>query len=330
MHIPVFLSVVVVVKNQSSDITSILTEISNVVSPLVSDYEIILVDNASTDNPHATFKTITRETGLPNLQIFCLNKEVDHDTAFVVGLEHALGDYIAVINPMSDDIRFVPTMLTKAVEGSDVVFAKNELKTRDTMLYRFCFWMFNILYKRFTGIHLSKEAPEYRLLSKRVVNFILQHPMPAVTYRHLPATGGFSKSVLSYSAQPKHRRTKHLMESFDRGMKLLISTTHNPMRIITTLCLFGAVSNLVYSGYVIAIALIKKNVAPGWVTLSLQQSGMFFLISLVLLMLCEYIIHMISLSSNAPLYYIAQEFTSAVIRRKQKLNIEESTLLKQV
>ena len=143
-----------------------------------------------------------------------------------------------------------------------------------------------------------------------------------MTYRHLPATGGFARVNLSYSATPKTSHTKNLGESIDRGMRLLVSTTQAPMRLVTTLSLFGAVANLFYSIYVLAIAFFKADVAAGWVSLSLQQSGMFFLISLVLLVLGEYILHMASLSNEGPLYHVGQEFTSARMTRREKLNIE--------
>ncbi|MFD1693386.1 hypothetical protein ACFSHR_23830 [Azotobacter chroococcum] len=94
------------------------------------------------------------------------------------------------------------------------------------------------------------------------------------------------------------------------------------MRLVTSLSLFGAIANLVYSVYVLAIGLLKTDIAPGWISLSLQQSGMFFLISLVLLVLGEYILHMASLSNEGPLYHIGQEFTSARMTRHEKLNIE--------
>lgn len=109
----------------------------------------------------------------------------------------------------------------------------------------------------------------------------------------------------------------------DRGLRLLVSTTRAPMRIVTSLALFGAVANLVYSVYVVLVGLLKADVAPGWVSLSLQQSGMFFLISMVLLVLGEYILHMASLSNEGPPYHVGQEFTSAHMSRREKLNIEE-------
>ncbi|UUZ73819.1 glycosyltransferase [Polaromonas sp. P1(28)-8] len=320
---PVFLSVVFVVHNQSAHTEKILTDAASCIASLVSDYELIIVDNASDDDSVSVLKTLTGENGLANLQIYALTKEVDADTASWVGLENALGDFVAVIDPLADDIEFLPDMLDKAVSGADVVFANNQKKTAQSFAYRVSYAVFNGLYKRFSGIHLAKEAPQYRVLSKRVVNFILQHPQPAMTYRHLPATGGFARINLNYSAVPKLSHTKRLGESIDRGMRLLVSTTRAPMRLVTSLSLFGAVANLVYSAYVVAVGFLKTDVAPGWISLSLQQSGMFFLISLVLLVLGEYILHMVSLSNEGPLYHVGQEFTSARMARREKLNIEE-------
>jgi hypothetical protein len=51
---------------------------------------------------------------------------------------------------------------------------------------------------------------------------------------------------------------------------------------------------------------------------------MFLLISLVLLVLGEYILHMAKLSNEGPLYHVAQEFTSVRLTRQGKLNVEEA------
>lgn len=322
---PVFLSVVFVIRNQSSHIQEILSEAAAKLVSLVSDHELIIVDNSSDDESVSILKMLTEENGLPNLQIYALTKEVDGDTASWVGLENALGDFVAVVDPLMDDIGLLPEMLARVIGGADVVFACNRAKPPRSFAYQAAYLAFNALYKRFNGIHLATEAPHYRLLSRRVVNFILQHRQPAMTYRHLPATGGFSRINLDYSAAPKISQATRLGESIDRGLRLLVSTTRAPMRLVTSLSLFGAIANLLYSIYVIVIGLLKADVAPGWISLSLQQSGMFFLISLVLLVLGEYILQMASLSNEGPLYHVGQEFTSARMTRREKLNIEETS-----
>jgi hypothetical protein len=321
-RLPIFFTLVISIRNQSNQIQPLLAEVSKMLGELVSDHEIVIIDNASDDDSLLRLKALTSIDGLPNLQVYALTKEVDADTAAWVGLENALGDFVAVIDPLNDDISFLPEMLDKAVSGADAVFANNEQKTAQSFAYRGAYATFNLLYKWFNGIDLANEAPQYRVLSKRIINFILQHPQPAITYRHLPATGGFAKVNLNYSASPKIPHVKRLGSSIDHGMRLLVSTTRGPMRLVTSLSLFGAAANLVYSFYVVGVALLKVNVAPGWVSLSLQQSGMFFLLSLVLLVLGEYILNMVSLQNEGPLYYVGQEFTSARMTHREKLNIE--------
>src|SRR5688500_15413212 len=197
---PIFLSCVLVVRNQSCQLEGVLADAIAGISSLVSDYALIVVDNASDDESVSTLKNLTAENGLPNLQVYALTKQVDIDTASWVGLENALGDFIAVIDPSTDDIGFLPEMLDKVVSGADVVFASNQQEPAQSIAYRCAHAVFHVLYTAFNGVNLAKEAPHYRVLSRRMVNFILQHPQPAMTYRHLPATGGFARANLKYSA----------------------------------------------------------------------------------------------------------------------------------
>jgi len=323
-HFPIFLSVVLVVRNLSNELPRVVAEATAVIAPLVDDYELVIVDNGSDDNSVQVLKQLTKNHELPNLQVYALTKEVDQDTAVWAGLENALGDYIAVIDVMTESVQFLQTMLEQSVRGADSVFAVNTSKPPQSALYRLCFGVFTLLYKKFNGINLVKDAPQFRILSKRVVNFILQHTAPALAYRHLPASGGFARVNLTYTAEPRIARRKSLTEAIDRGMRTLLATTGGPMRVVTVLSIFGAFANVVYSIYVILIATFKTDVAPGWVTLSLQQSGMFLLLSLVLMVMGEYMVHLARRSNEGPPYHVAQEFTSAVITRRGRLNVEDT------
>lgn len=321
-NFPIFLSIVVVVTNQQENIRDYINRATSVVGTLVSDYEIIIIDNASRDNTLSILEEISGENGLPNLQVYSLLQEVNTDVACWVGVENALGDYVAVIDPLVDDFEIIPKMLECIHDGTDVIFGKNTNKIKKSFGYSICSWIFDVIYKKLDGISLTNEAPSFRILSRKVINFILRHPSPTLTYRHLPATGGFKKEIINYSSSHKPAKTKYLNESIDKGMRLLVSTTRIPMRLVISLCFLGAASNLMYSFYIIIIALLKKDVASGWITLSLQQSGMFFLISLVLLVLSEYILQMATLSNEGPLYHIINEFNSVKMTRQEKLNIE--------
>jgi hypothetical protein len=322
--ISVFLSVVYVVRNQADEVESLLRHASAYLSQTLSDHELIIVDNASSDDTVNRLKELTGENGLPNLQVYALTREVDLDTATWVGMENALGDYVAAFDPISDDINFLGHMLHSAMAGVDILFAKNNASLPSPYGYRVARALFCSVYSAANGDVLIHDMPYYRLLSKRVLHFISQHPQPAFRYRHLASTAGFTRLSLEYKGKRIAPPARPLVENMDRAMRLLVSTTRTPMRLVTSLSLFGALANLFYSLYVLAVALFKQDIAPGWVSLSLQQSGMFFLISLVLLVLGEYMLHMASLSNEGPAYHIAQEFTSMRLTRKEKLNVDQS------
>ena len=324
LRFPVFLTVVCVVRNQSDLLEELARGLANEIAPLITDYDLVFVDNGSDDRSLTELKRITDVNGIENIQVYALAKEVDLDTAASVGLENALGDYVAVVDPIRDGITFLPQMLDQAVMGADVVFARNTSLAPQSLGYRAASLGFNWLYKSFTGVHLSNEAPRYRILSRKVVNFILQHPRASLVYRQLPATAGFEKVNLTYAKSLSHLPRKRLTNGLDRGVQMLISSTRAPMRLVTGLSLFGAYTNLLYSLYVVGIALFKADVQPGWVSMSLQQSGMFFLISLVLLVLGEYILSVVSLSGDGPVYRVTQEFTSARMCRREQLNVSSA------
>jgi len=325
---PVFLTVVCVVHNQANSLEDMAHELTKEIAPLVRDYDLVFVDNGSDDHSINELKRITEVNGIDNIQVYALAKEVDSDTAASVGLENALGDYVAVVDPVSDGISFLPEMLDRVVKGADVVFARNTLRTPQTLAYRMASVVFNWVYKWFTGVHLSLEAPRYRIISRKVVHFILQHPRASLVYRQLPASAGFVKANLTYTRSLEHLPRKRLTNSLDRGVQMLVSSTRAPMRLVTGLSLFGAYTNFLYSLYVVGIALFKEDVEPGWVSMSLQQSGMFFLISLVLLVLGEYILSVASLSGEGPVYRVTQEFTSARMTRREQLNISSTVSAK--
>ena len=150
--LPIFLSLILVVRNETTSVRRLVTDCAAPLANLVGDYEVNVVDNASADDTVATLKSLTEDDGLPNLQVFALTNEVDADTAFSAGMENALGDFVAMIDPLVDDISFLAVMLERAVAGADIVFALNEQSPRQSIAYRVCSGGFNTLYAHLNGI----------------------------------------------------------------------------------------------------------------------------------------------------------------------------------
>ena len=322
----IFLSVVVVLRDDAPRLLPMLHRLSEQLSNLVNDYELIMVDNMSTDGTMRVLEELTKPGGMPNLQCYVLTKEVDFDTASWAGVSSALGDFVAVVELDLAETSVIADMVARALEGTEVVLARNTASASAVTAYSIARRLFVRGCRRLIGVDFANDAPRSRLLSRGVVNHLQQYNVPTIMYRALPAKSGFTKSTVLFS-QPRTAATRStdLWGAFDRGVQLLVTSTSAPMRLVGMLSLFGAAANLLYSLYVIAVALTRDNVAPGWVTLSLQQSGMFFLLSLVLFVLGEYVLNIPLLHAGTPKWHIAREFASATITRKERLNIQEGS-----
>ena len=191
-----FLSAICVIKEDSDSIEKITESLGSYISNIVSDYELILIDNSGKNINSKFYEQITSKNGYPNIQIFVLTKTVNMNIASWVGLENSLGDYVITIDDQENKIDIISAMLNEAISTSDVVFASNLYKSKQSKAYSIFEKLFMIFFRYLHEVDSSYNSPKYRLLSRRVVNFILQHPRPSITYRHLPLFGGFKKNIL--------------------------------------------------------------------------------------------------------------------------------------
>ena len=322
-QIPVLLSVVLVAQNDAGRILGIIRSTGEMASRLVSDYEIVVVDNGSTDTTSEVLRELTTDGGEANLQVYTLAGRVDDLTARWVGVENSLGDIVVCLDPRQGDLDQLELLTSQAANRNDIVFTmrsfpKGRRSLPRTLLYR----AFGFATKLSTGLNLDSYSTSLIAISRQVVSYLLQFPDPQIKFRNLPSTTGFRRTSIRIPFQRSSTKAIKLRASLSRGIQLVTSSSESPLRLATTLSAVGAFASLAYSIYVVFIWAIKKDVAPGWVSLSLQQSGMFFLISLVLLVLSEYVLEISRKANSGPAYYIANEFTSAKLTRKERLNVE--------
>ena len=96
-------------------------------------------------------------------------------------------------------------------------------------------------------------------------------------------------------------------------MNVIVANSTNPLRLVSLLGLLAAGLNLLYALYVIVVYLVKKDVAPGWATLSLTMSSMFFLLFVSLAVISEYVGRILMENHNRPAYFLLDEKNSNVV-----------------
>jgi glycosyltransferase involved in cell wall biosynthesis len=319
--IDLFVSVVVPVEEAEPSLRDRLAAYSETVSSLGCDHEIVVVANGSSDGTVKLLEEAAQD--LPNLQVYCLSRAFPPDNVAVAGLDQAIGDLVVVLETSQDEPATIRNMIDRAQEGYDIVFARRPGRERRRgWRYRILSKIYVMLFRVMTGTDLRKDVPYCRLLRRGVINFILQHGAPERAYQAMPRMKGFrSDSIITEPLDEVGRDQDSLWQGFERGAAILFSTSAAPIRVISAMCLFAAMLNLLYSLYVVVVYLLKSDVAPGWTTMSLQLSGMFFFISVAISVLAEYVFQAVQLSSRNPTYHIAREFRSDNLPREQRLNV---------
>lgn len=316
------LSVVVIVRNQERRVAERIEALAETIRDLAPEHEIVVVDNASSDATVSVLEALSHR--LANLQVYCLSNLVSRDGAAAAGLEQSIGDLVVVVESLDWDFSAIPKMVDRAFENYDIVFATSERPGAATgsMRYRILSNLFVRLYRRLTGIDLRAEVPRFRLFNRRVASFIMQHGAPDLVYQVVPRMAGFRRSYVECATPALvDHDAPGLLSGIERAIALTVATSVLPIRIISLTCLSAAVLSVVYSLYVVVIYLTKEDVAPGWTTISLQLSVIFFLLSMSLGVLSEYIVYITNLTAKPPRYHIAREFRSDVISRKKRLNV---------
>ena len=317
----VFVSAVLVVRDAQQHIADDLRQVHAMLVDTAAERELVVIDNGSTDGTFTAAQAVAEE--LADIQITCLSRAVDRDAATFAGIEHALGDYVVVLEPTDAQIAFLPTLLEAAIAGHDLVFAEPRGGLpRPGVLDGVLAGLYRRAFRWSTGLDLQGELLHTRLLTRQVINFLMQHENAPLMLPTLPSVAGYPKTVLTYDESadaPPVRRD--LAAQAVRGVGMLLTVTALPARLTTVVSLLAGFLNVLYAGYVVAIYLFKDDVAEGWTTLSLQISGMFFLFSIVLALLSEYVIRIFQGGLGRPAYHVAREVRSPALSREARLNV---------
>jgi len=114
------LSVVVPVYNEEECLELLTREVISVIQPLGNDYEIIIVDDGSTDSTYPILSNI--HTHNPQIKVLSLKRNFGQTAAIAAGIAYAKGDVIVFMDgDGQNDPKDIPMLLDKIREGFDLV-----------------------------------------------------------------------------------------------------------------------------------------------------------------------------------------------------------------
>lgn len=165
-------------------------------SSLSTDWEVIFVDDGSTDGTFAQLAAFhARE---PRARVLRLSRNFGHQTALWAGLHYAKGQVVAVLDAdLQDPPEVLSVCLDRWREGYDVIYAIRE-KRKEGLLRRFLYAGFYRLLKRVADVNIPIDSGDFCVMDRRVVSVLRQMGERNVFVRGLRAWTGFRQIGIPY------------------------------------------------------------------------------------------------------------------------------------
>lgn len=313
MKADLLISAVAVLNNNASVLPAFVEDVSVVLDAHYANYEIVLIDNASTDDTGKTVRQILAKHKC--VRYLRLTRPATEEMAVMAGLDAAIGDYVVTLHPDFDPPADLVPMVEACRAGSDLVLGIDRHPPRLSPVYRALRRLFLALARWLVGLDIVLGTTGLRALSRQAVNALVKVRLRRQYFALTATEVGLTTTLYPYdricrSGQP---HTPRLWPAIRLGLSVLVHNSITPLRMASALGLLGSALSFLYSLYVVAIYLLKQNVMPGWTTLSLAMSGLFGLAFLILALMGEYLGRVLEEAPDRPLYHVRDEQSSAVM-----------------
>ena len=301
------ISAVVPAYNEAENLPTLLAALSSALAQLSPHWEVIVVDDGSTDT---TPLALLPWLGRPGVRYLRLSRNFGKEAALTAGIDHAQGEVVVLIDA---DLQHPPAMIGQMLgawrTGADMVCTARASRSDESWRKRLGTWAFYGLVNAGSSTPIPADVGDFRLMDRRVVDALKMLPERNRFMKGLYAWVGFRTVVLPY--MPAARHAGHSSFSMRRLSRLaftgVTAFTNAPLRLWSGA---GAVVALFAIGlafwFVMEYFVYGANV-PGWATL--VCSVMFFsgvqLLSIGIL--GEYVGRIFDEVKQRPVYIIGKE-----------------------
>ncbi|MEE1335148.1 glycosyltransferase family 2 protein [Methanobrevibacter sp.] len=166
------LSIVVPCFNEEETVEIFSKEINKTLNK--HNFEIIFINDGSSDNTLNNIKKLADENS--NIKYISFSRNFGKESAIYAGLKNATGDLVCI---MDVDLQHPPSLLPEMIESVsnedyDVAAARRTSRKGEPKIKSFFSHMFYKVFKRITKMDLVEGATDYRVMTRQVVDSILQ------------------------------------------------------------------------------------------------------------------------------------------------------------
>ncbi len=299
------LSIVVPVFNEEENIEFFYQEVCKHMTPLPYVFDVIFVDDGSTDATPAILARLAEEDC--RVRAIIMARNYGHQLALTCGLDHADGDAVVTMDgDMQHPPELIPRLLEHWENGYEIVQtirAKTEgvswFKTKTSEVF---YKLINSLSK----VHIREGGSDFRLLDRKAVMSFRLFREKARFIRGLIGAIGYRQTTVEFVAPRRHAGTSKfsLKKMINFALDGITGYSTLPLRFAFYVGLAFAAISFIVTMHVIYIKLFTQEAVPGWATTTASIALLGGLQLLGLGIIGEYVGRIFEEVKQRPLYLV--------------------------
>jgi glycosyltransferase involved in cell wall biosynthesis len=300
------IDIIVPCYNEEEVIQVFYEETQKIISSISNyDFNYIFVDDGSSDSTLSIMQSLSKEH--ENISFLSFSRNFGKESAMYAGLKFSTGDYVIIMDAdLQHPPSLIPEMIQAIEEGYDCCGARRSTRTGEAPIRSMFSNLFYKLNNKFSDVELVNGAVDFRIMSRQVVDAILELSEVQRFSKGIFSWIGFDTKWIPYeNVERTIGTTKWSFKSlFKYAVHGITSFSTAPLRMVTGMGFLISFFAFIYIIFTLIKTMITGIDVPGYVT---TLSAVLFLGGIVEIsigILGEYIGHIFMESKNRPIYNI--------------------------
>lgn len=300
------LSVVVPCRDEEAVLDQLVDVLGRELSAIVSDFEVILVDDGSRDTTLLKLRAAARRDS--RFRYLSLSRNFGKESAMLAGLTQARGDAVAIIDAdLQHPPKLLGTMLPLLDQGYDQVVARRT-RAGDAAVRSLASRAYYRAINKLVDVKLEDGVGDFRVLSRRAVRALLALGEYNRFSKGLFSWIGFDTATVDYDnvARESGESKWGMRALVNYGIDGVLSFNTKPLRLAIHAGIVVTIAACLYALWVILDAIVSGVSTPGYVTIICAVVG-FGGVQLILLgVIGEYLGRIYAETKGRPHYLLKE------------------------